>query len=215
MVSQNVVLFDDTLGANIAYGAETVDPERLAAAIKAAHLLGRRGGAAGRRRHPDRRERHAPVGRTAPARRDRARHLQGRADPDPRRSDLGAGQRIRTRGAGRARHADGGPHHAGHRAPPVDHRARRPHRRDGAGPRGRSRPPRRTAGRQRHVRQPVPAAVCARPSNEQATHAGHFPQLDRRRRDGAAAAPAAQAAASVARRSTCWRRRRWRRCGAR
>ena len=38
MVSQNVVLFDDTLGANIAYGAETVDPQRLAAAIKAAHL---------------------------------------------------------------------------------------------------------------------------------------------------------------------------------
>ncbi len=38
MVSQNVVLFDDTLGANIAYGAEQVDNERLAAAIKAAHL---------------------------------------------------------------------------------------------------------------------------------------------------------------------------------
>ena len=38
MVSQNVVLFDDTLGANIAYGAETVDRARLDAAIKAAHL---------------------------------------------------------------------------------------------------------------------------------------------------------------------------------
>ncbi len=38
MVSQNVVLFDDTLGANIAYGAEQVDSARLAAAIKAAHL---------------------------------------------------------------------------------------------------------------------------------------------------------------------------------
>ncbi|MDQ1924471.1 lipid A export permease/ATP-binding protein MsbA [Massilia pseudoviolaceinigra] len=38
MVSQNVVLFDDTLGANIAYGAERVDPARLAAAITAAHL---------------------------------------------------------------------------------------------------------------------------------------------------------------------------------
>jgi subfamily B ATP-binding cassette protein MsbA len=38
MVSQNVVLFDDTLAANIAYGAEQVDPARLAAAIKAAHL---------------------------------------------------------------------------------------------------------------------------------------------------------------------------------
>jgi subfamily B ATP-binding cassette protein MsbA len=39
MVSQNVVLFDDTLGANIAYGAEQVDPARLNAAIKAAHLV--------------------------------------------------------------------------------------------------------------------------------------------------------------------------------
>ncbi|CDG81616.1 lipid A export permease/ATP-binding protein MsbA [Janthinobacterium agaricidamnosum] len=38
MVSQNVVLFDDTLGANIAYGVESVDPQRLAAAVKAAHL---------------------------------------------------------------------------------------------------------------------------------------------------------------------------------
>ena len=38
MVSQNVVLFDDTLKANIAYGAEQVDEARLAAAIQAAHL---------------------------------------------------------------------------------------------------------------------------------------------------------------------------------
>jgi subfamily B ATP-binding cassette protein MsbA len=38
MVSQNVVLFDDTLAANIAYGAEHVDPGKLAGAIRAAHL---------------------------------------------------------------------------------------------------------------------------------------------------------------------------------
>jgi subfamily B ATP-binding cassette protein MsbA len=38
LVGQNVVLFDDTLKANIAYGAEQVDYARLAAAIKAAHL---------------------------------------------------------------------------------------------------------------------------------------------------------------------------------
>ncbi|MES2298091.1 MAG: lipid A export permease/ATP-binding protein MsbA [Pseudomonadota bacterium] len=38
MVSQNVVLFDDTLAANIAYGFDTTDSARLAAAIKAAHL---------------------------------------------------------------------------------------------------------------------------------------------------------------------------------
>jgi subfamily B ATP-binding cassette protein MsbA len=38
MVSQNVVLFDDTLAANIAYGVEQIDYERLASAVKAAHL---------------------------------------------------------------------------------------------------------------------------------------------------------------------------------
>jgi subfamily B ATP-binding cassette protein MsbA len=38
MVSQNVVLFDDTLAANVAYGAEKIDEARLLAAIRAAHL---------------------------------------------------------------------------------------------------------------------------------------------------------------------------------
>jgi subfamily B ATP-binding cassette protein MsbA len=38
LVSQNVVLFDDTLRANIAYGVERVDEARLQAAIRAAHL---------------------------------------------------------------------------------------------------------------------------------------------------------------------------------
>jgi len=38
MVSQNTVLFDDTLAANIAYGDDQPDPQRVAAAVKAAHL---------------------------------------------------------------------------------------------------------------------------------------------------------------------------------
>ncbi|WP_255486996.1 lipid A export permease/ATP-binding protein MsbA [Massilia forsythiae] len=38
LVSQNVVLFDDTLRANVAYGVEQVDEARLQAAIRAAHL---------------------------------------------------------------------------------------------------------------------------------------------------------------------------------
>jgi subfamily B ATP-binding cassette protein MsbA len=38
MVSQNVILFDDTLAANIAYGVEAIDEARLANAVKAAHL---------------------------------------------------------------------------------------------------------------------------------------------------------------------------------
>ncbi|MFZ6657107.1 lipid A export permease/ATP-binding protein MsbA [Undibacterium sp. TJN19] len=38
MVSQNVVLFDDTLVSNIAYGDSNPDPARVAAAVQAAHL---------------------------------------------------------------------------------------------------------------------------------------------------------------------------------
>lgn len=38
MVSQHVVLFDDTIAANIAYGDAQPDPGRIAAAVKAAHL---------------------------------------------------------------------------------------------------------------------------------------------------------------------------------
>jgi subfamily B ATP-binding cassette protein MsbA len=38
MVSQNVVLFDDTLAANVAYGVAQIDEARLMAAIRAAHL---------------------------------------------------------------------------------------------------------------------------------------------------------------------------------
>jgi len=38
MVSQHVVLFDDTIAANIAYGDAHPDPQRILAAAKAAHL---------------------------------------------------------------------------------------------------------------------------------------------------------------------------------
>ncbi len=38
LVSQNVVLFDDTLAANIAYGVEQIDLQRLENAVRAAHL---------------------------------------------------------------------------------------------------------------------------------------------------------------------------------
>ncbi len=38
MVSQHVVLFDDTIAANIAYGDAQPDPDRIAAAVQASHL---------------------------------------------------------------------------------------------------------------------------------------------------------------------------------
>ncbi len=110
-------------------------------------------------RHGDRRKRFAPLRRPAPAHRHRPRHPQGRADPDPRRSHFGTRQRIRARRAGRPGNPDAGPHHAGHRAPPVHRRACRPHRGAGTGTHRRNRQPCRTAGGERHLCQPVPAAV--------------------------------------------------------
>ena len=113
LVSQDVLLFDDTIAANIAYGAMAARrARRIERAAAAAHALefiralpqgfDTRG----------RRERRAAVGRPAPAHRDRARDPQGRADPDPRRGDLGARLRVRAHGAGGARDADAGPHDA-------------------------------------------------------------------------------------------------------
>ena len=67
--------------------------------------------------------------------------LQERADPDPRRGDVGARLRIGAARAGSARRADARPHHHRHRASPVDDRARRPHRRARRRPQSSSREP--------------------------------------------------------------------------
>ncbi len=160
MVSQDVVLFNDTIAHNVAYG-QTADPEKVKAALQAAnlwdtvaiHAEGHRD--AGRRQRPD------ALGRSAPASGDRARHLQGRADPDPRRSHLGARFGIGTPCAGRAGNADEGAHHARHRAPSVHHRACRPD--SGAGSRAhrRARQSSGTARARRAVRASASHPVSA------------------------------------------------------
>ena len=61
-----------------------------------------------------------------------------------------------------ARDADARPHHARHRAPPVHHRARRPHRGAGARPHRRIRHACRVAGEGRHLREAVPDPVRGR-----------------------------------------------------
>ena len=104
LVSQDVVLFDDTIANNIAYGA-------LASSSRADDRARRRGGVrrefaaalAARARHARRRARRAALGRPAPADRDRARAAEGRARADPRRGDVGARHRIRAPHPGRAR----------------------------------------------------------------------------------------------------------------
>ena len=85
------------------------------------------------------RARRQALRRPAPARRDRARGAEGRADPGPRRSHVGARQRSGARHPGATARPDGRQDGDRDRAPPVDHRAhgppdrarRGPHRRRG------------------------------------------------------------------------------------
>src|SRR5690606_38810046 len=80
-------------------------------------------------------------------------------DPDPGRGHRRAGHRVRAPGAGCAGAADAGPHDAGHRAPAVDHRGRRPGAGHGRRPHRRAWHPYRTAGARRTVRAPAPHAI--------------------------------------------------------
>ena len=104
LVSQEIVLFNDTIAANIAYGAMAdATTEAIERAADAANALEFIRDAAARLRHRRRRARHPALGRPAAAHRDRARDPQGRADPDPRRGDLGARHRVRAADPGGAR----------------------------------------------------------------------------------------------------------------
>ena len=119
LVSQEVTLFDQSVRDNIAFSRpDATDEEiRTAAEAAAAHdfitqlsdgydtMVGEQG--------------VAPVRRTAAAPVDRPRDAQERADPSPRRSDIGARHGIRAAGAGRPEAADGGAHHLDGRAPLV------------------------------------------------------------------------------------------------
>ena len=120
LVTQDPVLFDDTIRANIAYGSKPVVEEQVIAAAKAAAAhdfitglpkgydtrVGEAGGLL--------------VGRRAPAHRFCPRHLQGRAHPPARRADQLARFGGRGEGADCARGADARPYGADDRAPPVD-----------------------------------------------------------------------------------------------
>ena len=128
-VTQETILFNDTVRNNIAYG----QPERrLAGGAGGAQRPGARlhsAHAAGLR-HGDRRKRFPALGRRAPADGHRARHPQGCADSDSGRGHFGAGRRERVAGAGRAGQPDAGAHGDGDRAPAVDHSPRQSHRGD-------------------------------------------------------------------------------------
>ena len=123
VVSQDTVLLNDTVFANIAYGSPGATRERVEAAAEAANaaefiaqlpqgfdtVLGERGTRLSRR--------------TAPTDRDRPGAAARPADPDPRRGHQRARHRIGATGPAGHRSPDAGPHRAGDR-PPARHRAR-------------------------------------------------------------------------------------------
>ena len=170
LVTQETILFDTSVRANIAYGDPAPPEERVRAAARAAcadefieHLPQ---GYDNRRR----RSRLAALGRAAAAAGDRAGDLQGCPDPHPRRGDVAARHRVRVADREGARQPDAGANDARHRAPALDGSPRRPH------PRSRRRAHRRGG-------QPRLALDSARPLSQAPRHA-----VLRRERDGRARA---------------------------
>ncbi len=159
MVSQDVMLVDDTIANNIAFSAPGADADTRAARGESRARAGVRRGAAAGTRDADRRSGHAALRRAAPARRDRTRDPEGCAGADPGRGDLGARRRVRAPRADRARRAPEGPDHARHRAPPLHDRGRGPHHRHGRGPHRRIRNACRAHRGGRHLRRAAPDAV--------------------------------------------------------
>ena len=149
IVSQDTVLFNDTVRNNIAYGAaERFTDAQIEAAARAANAHALHHRAAGGLRHGARRARHAALRRPAPAPRHRARAAHRSAHPHPRRGHVRARHRVGAARAGSDRPAARRPHGVRHRAPPLHRRARRPD------PRPRPRRDRRA----RHARRAARAA---------------------------------------------------------
>ena len=146
MVTQETVLFDDTIASNIAYGRPGAPVEAIEAAARAARAHEFILGLPEAVRDGDRRAGAAAVRRPAPAPGHRPRPAQGLADPDSRRGDLGARFRVGSAGAGRAGEPDARPHVVRHRPPALDDPAGRCHHRAGARARRRGRPARRPDG---------------------------------------------------------------------
>ena len=139
MVPQDTVMFAASARDNLRYGNWDASEEQMWQAARDANAEDFLRALPAGPRHVHGRRRRAPVRRPAPAHRHRPRAAARRALAAARRSDFRARRRKRAAGAGRARPADGRPHHDRHRPPPR-HRARcRPHRGDGRWPHRRGR----------------------------------------------------------------------------
>jgi subfamily B ATP-binding cassette protein MsbA len=161
IVTQDTVLFDDSIRGNIAYGSPRATTEQIeAAARRQRPRLHQR--AAGRLRHDDRRARPAAVRRAASADCDCARHPERRTDPRAGRGDVRARHRVRAAGTGSAVESDAEPHVVRDRAPPVDHPPRGCDRRARARQHRGGRAARRSAGEGRRQIRVVVSVTAAR-----------------------------------------------------
>ena len=157
IVPQDTVLFNDTIGYNIAYGREGSDAEAVRAAARGAAIDGFIESLPKGYKSEGRRARAQAVGRREAARRDRADPAQGSADPDPRRGDQRARQPHRGRDSRHAARGDAAPHHDHDRAPALDGGRCRSDRRARRRPRRRTRQPCRADGAGRSLCRDVGA----------------------------------------------------------
>ena len=88
IVTQETVLFDESIASNIAYGSPGASRAQIETAARAAHAHDFVAVVTEAVRHVDRRTRSALVGRAASAAGDRARALEELANPDPGRGHL-------------------------------------------------------------------------------------------------------------------------------
>ena len=154
MVPQDTVLFNDTIRYNIRYGRWEASDAEVEEAARLAQIDGfirmspngyeTEVGERGLKLSGGEKQRVA-IARTI---------LKGAADPAARRGDLGARQPHREGHPGRARTRVAEPHHAGDRAPALDHRRRR---RDHRARRGRDR-------RARHASSAAAARAASTPA---------------------------------------------------
>ena len=125
MVPQDTVLFNDTIRYNIRYGRWEASDAEVEEAARARPDRPLHPSLAQGLRDGGRRARPQAFRRREAARGHRPHHPQGAADPAARRGNLRARQPHREGNPGRARARVQGPHHAGDRASPLDHRRRR------------------------------------------------------------------------------------------
>ena len=121
IVLQDNFLFDGTVAENIAYAHPDATRPEIEAVSRIAHCDEFVQGFPEQVRDRGRRARGAPVGRPAPARRDRAGPARQSAHPHPGRGHVEPRQRERVADPGRPEVAAPGAHDVRHRAPALDH----------------------------------------------------------------------------------------------